>query len=178
MTDDTANPPVLRDPETGRFPKGTSGNPSGRVKGTKNRITLARLMLEETLRDALTSAGPKLMRKAIKMALAGDDKVMRALLDKMLATPRGDDETQAGDRDIRIVLQNFTGPPVRPSIEGTVVRHQIKGQSTVSKLSDQHPDDSVPTVTEKSSGLSYVSAMPDPAQEKPVQRREDTTKND
>jgi len=128
MTDEPKVP--ARNPD-GTFPKGVSGNPAGRVKGTKNRITMARLMLEETLRESLTAAGPKLLRKAIKMALSGDDKVMRALLDKMLATPRGDDETGTGDRDIRIVLQNFTGPQAQlPAIDGTVVRHAIEGQST------------------------------------------------
>lgn len=181
MTDDSQDKsPVLRDPATGQYPKGVSGNPAGRVKGTKNRITLARLMLEEQLRAALTGAGPKLIRQAIKMALAGDEKILRALLDKMLATPRGDDEAGTGDRDIRIVLQNFTGPQAQlPAIDGTVVRHEIKGPIKVmSKLSDQAAPDSIPTVTEKSSGLKYESAMPEPAQEKSVQRREDSTKND
>lgn len=35
-----------------------------------------------------------------------------------------------------------------------------------------------PTVTSKSSGLEYVKAALNPAQEKSVQRREDATKND
>jgi len=35
-----------------------------------------------------------------------------------------------------------------------------------------------PTVTSKSSGLDYVKAALEPAQEKSVQRREDATKND
>jgi len=48
----------------------------------------------------------------------------------------------------------------------------------MSNLKDQHPSDSVPTVTEKSSGLQYESAMQDPAQEKRVQQRENSTKND
>lgn len=36
----------------------------------------------------------------------------------------------------------------------------------------------MPTVTGKSSGLEYVKANLEPAQEKSVQRREDATKND
>ena len=46
------------------------------------------------------------------------------------------------------------------------------------KAAYQHRMDQVPTVTEKSSGLDYLTARQEPAQEKPVQRREDTTKND
>ena len=38
--------------------------------------------------------------------------------------------------------------------------------------------DQEPTVTSKSSGLDYVKANQEPAQEKRVQSREDATKND
>jgi hypothetical protein len=121
----TPQVPAPRD-EKGRFPVGVSGNPSGRAKGTKNRITLARLLLEEQLRDTLTEEGPKIMRKAIKMALSGDDKVMRVLLDKMLATPKGDDSDGAQDRDVKVIIQNLTSTiPGRPAIEGTVIRQQV-----------------------------------------------------
>jgi hypothetical protein len=48
----------------------------------------------------------------------------------------------------------------------------------VSEKANQTRMDQVPTVTEKSSGLQYESAMLDPSQEKPVQNRDQTTKND
>lgn len=38
--------------------------------------------------------------------------------------------------------------------------------------------DQEPTVTEKSSGLNYLTANLEPAQEKSVQSRDQTTKND
>lgn len=179
MTEE-AKAPIKRT-EGGQFVKGQSGNPAGRVKGTKNRITLARLMLEENLRATLSGAGPKLLRKAIKMALKGDEKIMRALLDKMLATPRGDDDGSATDRDVRVIIQNLTGPQAPlPAIEGTVIRHELKGPqvNTMSKESNQSRMDQEPTITSKSSGLDYVSAMPNPPQEKSVQRRENSTAND
>jgi hypothetical protein len=108
MTDD--NTPVKRAPG-GQFVPGQSGNPAGRAKGTKNKITLARLLLEETLRDQLTQAGPKLMKEAIKQALKGNDRVMRVLLDKMLTTPRGGDDNESGDRDVKVVVQNLIKAP-------------------------------------------------------------------
>lgn len=111
IVDDTSpvvdKAPALRD-EKGRFPAGVSGNPHGRAKGTKNRITLARLMLEETLREQLTNKGSELMTTAIQMALGGDDKIMRVLLDKMLATPKGDDADNAKDTEVRVLIQNMT----------------------------------------------------------------------
>lgn len=67
------------------------------------------------------------MKKAVKMALEGNDKVMRVLLDKMLATPKGDDSDGATDRDIKVIVQNLTttSQEARPAIEGTVIRTQI-----------------------------------------------------
>lgn len=116
--------PAPRD-DKGRFPAGVSGNPGGRAKGTKNRITLERLLLEEQLRTALSTDGPKLLAKAVKMAMSGNDRVMRVLLDKMLATPKGDDSEGAADRDVKVIIQNLTSSPTRPPIEGTVIRHQV-----------------------------------------------------
>lgn len=104
--------------EKGRFPAGTSGNPAGRAKGTKNRITLARLLLEEQLRTQLTTNGPAILKKAIEMSLEGDQKVMRVLLDKILATPRGDDNESARDTEVRVIVQNLTsGAPSATKVE-------------------------------------------------------------
>jgi len=121
--------PVPARTQTGQFVKGQSGNPAGRTKGTKNRITLARLMLEEGLREQLTNAGPNIMKKAIKMALDGDDKIMRVLLDKMLTTPKGDDGSDARDNEVRINITNLTqGAPAATKVEGHTVRVAIPQQ--------------------------------------------------
>jgi hypothetical protein len=122
-TANTAPVPAPVDPardEGGKFLKGTSGNPLGRPKGSKNAITLARLMLEEQLRETLQQKGPRLLNKAIRMAMKGDDKIMRVLLDKMLATPRGEDSDDSVDRKIQIVVNNLTNPDPK-QVKGTVV---------------------------------------------------------
>ena len=117
--------PIAERDDKGRFPKGVSGNPAGRSKGTKNRITLERLLLEEALRGTLTKHGPKIMKKAIRMALAGNDKVMRVLLDKMLATPKGDDDGDARDREVTVLIQNLTSNQAKPVIQGNAIRIPI-----------------------------------------------------
>ena len=48
----------------------------------------------------------------------------------------------------------------------------------MSRESQKPGGEDMPTVTSKSSGLDYVSAKQEPAQEKRVQSREDATKND
>ena len=66
----------------GRFPKGQSGNPAGKPKGTRNATTLAL----EAMLDGQASA---LTQKAINLALAGDMAALRLCLDRILA-PRKD----------------------------------------------------------------------------------------
>ena len=66
----------------GRFPKGQSGNPAGKPKGTRNATTLAL----EALLDGQASA---LTQKAIDVALTGDIPALRLCLDRILP-PRKD----------------------------------------------------------------------------------------
>jgi hypothetical protein len=60
----------------GQFAKGTSGNPSGRPSGSRNKVTL----LVEAL---LEGEAEKLTRKAIELALAGDIHALRMCLDRL-----------------------------------------------------------------------------------------------
>ena len=68
--------------QVGRFEKGTSGNPSGRPKGSRNAATLACEALLDGQAEALT-------QKAIEMALDGDPVALRLCLDR-LCPPRRD----------------------------------------------------------------------------------------
>src|SRR5450631_4085582 len=64
------------------FQKGQSGNPAGKLKGTRHRATMA----AETLLDGESEA---LTRKAVDLALAGDVTALRLCLDRILP-PRRD----------------------------------------------------------------------------------------
>ena len=133
MTDtptETVEQPVVKRTTAGQFIKGQSGNPAGRTKGTKNRITIARLMLEEGLRDTLGHKGPALLEKAIQMAMKGNDKIMRVLLDKMLATPKGEDGENARDTEITVNVHNLTrGAPAQTVVEAQSVNLKIPKES-------------------------------------------------
>jgi len=97
-----------RNPD-GTFPVGASGNPNGRPKGARNRITLARLLVEEQLRSDMAPQARKLLQKAIEMALEGNEKMLSLLVDKVLTTPKdAPDEGESG-KDIKIIIQNLTG---------------------------------------------------------------------
>jgi len=68
--------------EATQFRPGQSGNPGGRPKGARNKITVA----IEALIDA---ASTDIATKAIELAKAGDATMIRALLDRA-APPRRD----------------------------------------------------------------------------------------
>ena len=66
-----------------QFDKGQSGNPTGRPRGSRNRM--AALMQELFEEDAEAIA-----RKAIEMAKDGDIAAMRMCLDRLMPARKGD----------------------------------------------------------------------------------------
>lgn len=80
VTEMTAEDPTATK-NTTRFEKGTSGNPNGRPKGSRNRSTLA----AETLLDGEAEA---LTRKAIELALNGDLGAIRLCLERLIPARR------------------------------------------------------------------------------------------
>lgn len=64
-----------------KFIPGTSGNYNGRPKGSKDRRTIFRELVEDH-KEAL-------VKKAVELALAGNEQMLRLLLDRLLpAKPR------------------------------------------------------------------------------------------
>ena len=71
-----------------RFKKGQSGNPLGRPKGSKNKITIMKLALELNLRKQLENDAHEILRKAIELAKNGDQAMIKLLVDKMVPTSK------------------------------------------------------------------------------------------
>ena len=82
----------MDDSQDTRWKKGQSGNPNGRIAGSRNRTTLALESLLDGQADALTA-------KAIELALAGDMQALRLCMDRILPARR--------DRPV-----NFDLPPI------------------------------------------------------------------
>jgi uncharacterized protein DUF5681 len=61
----------------GRWGKGTSGNPAGRPKGSRNRVTLLREYLSEDQQE-------QLLHKLIEFAMAGDKHAMSLCVDRLI----------------------------------------------------------------------------------------------
>ncbi len=64
-----------------RFKAGFSGNPQGKTKGTRNRVTKAAQIL-------LDGEGEGLTRKAIELALDGNMAALRSCLERILPPSR------------------------------------------------------------------------------------------
>ncbi|GAB3935317.1 DUF5681 domain-containing protein [Larkinella terrae] len=82
--------------EPHKFPKGVSGNPSGRPKESKNRNTTARIWLdtEENVKNPITKEESRLTQEdimtlaMIKKARGGDVGAYKALLDSAYGSPK------------------------------------------------------------------------------------------
>ena len=67
---------------SGQFRRGRSGNPTGRPKGARNRVTIA-------LEELLEGEAERITRHAIEMAMEGDAVAMRLVLERVLPVRRG-----------------------------------------------------------------------------------------
>jgi hypothetical protein len=74
--------PIEEKETNGQFVKGTSGNPSGRPPGSRNKTTL---MME----GLLEGEAEQLFRKAVELALGGDVQALRLCLERLMP-PRKD----------------------------------------------------------------------------------------
>ena len=78
---DGTNQPATRD-ANGRFAPGSSGNPTGKKPGTRNRATV----LREALAEGEDVAAARIV---IDKALAGDGVAARFIVDRLTPRPRG-----------------------------------------------------------------------------------------
>jgi len=85
------------------FQPGKSGNPAGRPKGTKNKLTIMKLALEGELREQLKYDMAEIMAVAIELAKKGDTSMIKLLIDKTVPTTKStDDEPQKEKITIQI----------------------------------------------------------------------------
>jgi hypothetical protein len=101
--------------QCGRFKKGTSGNPSGRPRGSRNATTLALESLLDGQANALT-------QKAIDLALTGDMAALRRCLDRIMP-PRN-------DRPVSSQLPSITSAKDAAAIVSSVLAAVAAGEMT------------------------------------------------
>lgn len=100
----------LKRDSTGKFVEGTGS--AGRPKGSRNRVAQIRLEIEESVRLQLQGRAGEIMAKAIDMALEGDQAVMKTLLDKMMTTPKADDDKDLKPNEVKVIIIGPDSPKI------------------------------------------------------------------
>ena len=94
--------------KSNRFVKGVSGNPLGRPKGSKNKITLMKLALEGELRTQLKHDAQEILQVAIQKAKDGDTAMLKLLVDKMIPTSKSTDDEPVKER-VQVFVSQLAG---------------------------------------------------------------------
>lgn len=115
----------------GMWLPGQSGNPAGRPKGAKGRLAELKRELELAVRDNLNPKVIKgILQRMAEMALAGDVKAAKLILDKVLTNASEGEEEQKGTGTFVFQVKNLTlkhdGNSATVSVERPAVDAEFK----------------------------------------------------
>lgn len=105
--------------DLGRFEKGISGNPVGRPKGSKNKITLLKQSMEVALREQASPHMEAVLDKAIELAVEGDRTMIKLLLEQHMSKGVSDD-AKASEK-VAILINTGPSPEIKEVKETTVI---------------------------------------------------------
>jgi len=122
-------PPASTGPKQTKFQKGKSGNPAGRPKGARNRVSVA----VETLLEGDAS---RLTQKAVQLALKGNVAALKICLDRVAPPVK--------ERSVEIELPDLNDPESVVAASAKVIAAIAKGEigltagETLLRLLDAH----------------------------------------
>lgn len=82
----------------GQFIEGVSGNPKGRPKGSKNRITLLKMQTEEAWRERNQNALDAVLDLILQDALDGDKAARKMVFDAVISKANVQEDKSAGNK--------------------------------------------------------------------------------
>jgi hypothetical protein len=105
----------------GQFVEGTSGNPLGRPKGSKNRITLLKMQSEEAWRDRNMARLDTVLDLILQDALDGDKAARKMIFDAVISKANVQEDKSAGQKqEITVHRMNVNqGDRDKPKDEDT-----------------------------------------------------------
>lgn len=104
--------------EDGKFPEGVSGNPLGRAKGSKNKVTALKLLLEESVRTESGSDIAEVCRLIINQAKNGDKASQKLVWDSVMSKGGFMDDNKSGQDKVQITV-SVAEIPKAVTIENT-----------------------------------------------------------
>lgn len=96
MTEEAKSGQLIRNNE-GKWLKGQSGNPAGRPRGSKNRITLLKMATEEAWRDRNSDKLDMLLDMIVSDAMDGDKSARKMIFDALISKANMSEDKAAGD---------------------------------------------------------------------------------
>jgi hypothetical protein len=133
----TDNKEVVRSP-SGTFLPGKSGNPAGRPKGKKNRITELKQDMELALREGLNPEVLKaVLASMVTEALEGNVTAAKLILDKVMENAKSSEESGEESPEIIITINNLTKEDLIEATGGRVLEHE---EITDGKSIEPEPD--------------------------------------
>lgn len=96
-----------QDPLTGQFLEGVSGNPKGRPKGSKNKITLLKLATEEAWRERNAQRLDDILDMILQDALDGDKGSRKMIFDAVISKANVQEDKTAGHTQ-KITVHSMT----------------------------------------------------------------------
>lgn len=106
--------------EGNKFPKGVSGNPAGRPKGSKNKVTLLRLMAEEAVRDRNLARMQEVAELIIEQALEGDRPSQKLVWASIISNSNTSEQTQAKEK-FEINVNAMVAASPEKLVDGVVI---------------------------------------------------------
>ncbi len=91
----------------GQFVEGVGGNPKGRPKGSKNRITLLKMQTEEAWRDRNQERLDIVLDMILQEALDGDKGSRKMIFDAIISKANVQEDKSAGTKQ-EIVVHRMT----------------------------------------------------------------------
>lgn len=120
MAEEKTTKEVVRSP-SGQFVKGTSGNPRGRPKGAKNRITELKEEMELVLREGVDPDTLKsILVSMVAEAQNGNVQAAKLILDKFMTNAKVEQEQGEKQDEIVFKIVNLTREDVTIE-EGVII---------------------------------------------------------
>lgn len=112
--------------DQGQFLPGKSGNPKGRPKGTKNRITELKQEMELVLREGINpDVLKKILASMANEAISGNVQAAKLILDRFITNASSAEDDGEANPTLVIEIKNLTPQAIEEVVGETIIQEEI-----------------------------------------------------